>query len=1402
MTDSTLSGVINQVNDDQIADQMVDNLVDSITTAVDDLNLNERCSKTHCPNCGRYFSLVKKFLKHINKNNCDIKTFNKLFKFLQACCVYFDFDFIEWLKNKWDSKNKQESVLRLFAALGCIEKLYKFSICKGNFNNGTITPYKNCREIFYKSEDKIYLNDKGDASDLTGISDDKYILATTSKDLNNYSVGKLDIDKICNIFNEKYKPNGYKLILCICVRSRKDFMSMVNKAEASSSNLVNLINDDSTIIIDWDDLKQAFNQFKKIYIEPIESILDIDMKPIVLKPHQELGVTKTIRLKNEGNKKILWGHIQRSGKSYITAGCISADSIGKDKCNYLVITTAPKETIDQQSNVFNCLQLIGFNVIVLNGSNKKPKLAERNIIICSKQFLQTKITEKSSNKKEIIEKTTQIRWLKNMEFDMRFIDESHNGGTTELAQKTLNFYGSKSFTVQITATYSKPINDYDIPRECWILWDLEDIKLCKCYNDKSRDKLIEKHGNEFGKIFDKYSVSSILNEYSKYPDLYLLTDDIEPGVKADIINATADNSYGWSTKACFLLKQCMKKNKDTGVSEKQLTNKFQSEENALELWYRIFGKYDKFGIPDKKYPDNKVHMKRIKKMCNNPSTESRYIGTGDFTNEPMIIMAFLPQGNIDMISKATKKLLIDNHVIDDYHIAIINSKTTGDPKNTIEESRIIARNEGKKGVLVLSGKQCSLGVTIKNCDIVILLNNNTSFDMIYQMMFRCMTEGKNKRNGFVIDMNIHRATSVTIVEYAAIIKPGEHPKDAIKYILEEKLITVNGDKWLPAFGNVDKKLDKLCSTIYKNGTLNATLTVDKFLSRLANVPLTKGIMDLFKLIVIPSNKNPKQVRKNADELLEKITKKNNIKDGIEKTIVGAADDTDDDDADGVDKKPNPSKLLQQFIPLICLLTININETSLFTMIDIVKKDKKIYNTIIKQLRLWWGNSISEKILDSFVELFREMLQTEKSYNQTVITIKELFMMNLGNMRTLSELIDKYLVPQELEKKTNAEVSTPFQLRQDMLDKIPTEFWNKPRKVFEPCCGKGGFLIDIIDRFMLGLKTLISDEHERHRVIIEECLYFSDINETNIYIVNILINTLDKYKTNYNLGNTLEIDIKKKWNLDGFDAVIGNPPYQNNCGNKGKGNTLWDKFVIISLQLWLIPDGYLVFVHPQGWRQLGNKTGKIMLSKQLTYLNMNSVNEGQKVFGCSTTFDYYVLKNKSYSEETIINDYKNKEYSYNLTNVKFIPNHSINLVNEFIDYSNEDGLIKDRSIYGTEKKWVSKIKSDIFKYPCIYSINKSNELSLRWSSKNDKGHFDVIKYIISNGCGLYKDTTGKYGCTEWAYHIKCNIEDMDDIEKCFKNTKFLNIIDAVKLTSNKYNYVILKHLKNKFWKEFV
>jgi hypothetical protein len=671
-----------------------------------------------------------------------------------------------------------------------------------------------------------------------------------------------------------------------------------------------------------------------------------------------------------------------------------------------------------------------------------------------------------------------------------------------------------------------------------------------------------------------------------------------------------------------------------------------------------------------------------------------------------------------------------------------------------------------------------------------------------------MTEGKNKKCGFVVDLNIHRVIETSIINYASLIKPDIHPREATKFILQERLINLNSDHWMPSFGNDVSKIKNLCENIYEIYSSNTENALNHFLNRLhfKNILLTNEEQKIFNRMF--SNTTPTKLQKELiDKLLEQDEIEEQIKKGIEKTKVDneEIDTSSEKSIETTEDKHNQINymdILKHIIPLICLLTIHDKETSFVEMFELIENNEYVYNILIDQTKSWWGKSIDSKIIKIFINVYMKYMKDDKETNQIIRTVKELFAKNIGNNRELSQLIDKYLIPQELEKKNNAEVSTPFKLRQEMLDKIPVEFWTSIKKVFEPCSGKGGFIVDIIDRFMVGLEKTIPDEKERYRTIVEECLYFSDINSTNIFICKLLIDPYNEYKLNYNEGNTLELNLKEKWDIDGFDSVIGNPPYQNSCGNKGKGNTLWDKFVETSLNFWITKNSYLVFVHPGGWRQLDNKIGKLMLSKQILYLNMNTVNEGKRVFNCSTTFDYYVLQNTESYTETLINDYNNKEYKYNLKNNTFIPNHSIKEINEYIDFDSENGLIKDRSLYGTEKKWMSKIKTDEFRYPCIYSINKNNEKSLRYSNTNTKGHFGVCKYIISNGCGSIKDIKGEYGCTEWSYYIKCDPEDINDIEKCFNNKKFLKLIDAVKLTSNKYNYVILKHLKNSFWKEFI
>ena len=752
----------------------------------------------------------------------------------------------------------------------------------------------------------------------------------------NEGIGKYDIRDIHSIFTEKYNKNE-ELIYCICTKNKERLIKKINNCEECNKDIQEKLLKTTTIIIDWNDLNQAYYQFKMYFGQTkIDNIINSNKTTLCLKMHQYLGVLKTLRMKNCEKKKILWGHIQRSGKSYIIGGCIIKDSKDKDKCNYLVITTAINETNKQYHDVFNHLQFKEFNVKTLKKETEKEvkqilKTSKKNIIIISDMYIKNITGKNTEHYEDGNFKIKKIKWLKDLDFEFLFLDESHKGGTTKRAQEMMNYYGTNATQIYITATYTKPINDYNISQDCWILWDLEDIKLCKNITDESSIiRLEEKHGKCIQDIISKYSLDNIITEYSKYPELVLLTLCIYDNFVKEIIEKTKNNQYGWSLEACFLLKH--------GYAE------FQNEEAVLKLLWLIFGKKDdEFHIPDDEYPDDKVFLKIIENMCNNPETSSRFIGKGDFHNEPMIIMAFLPQNNINLISEALTKLIIKHKILPDFDIVSINSKTTNDPKGSIEEARIKARNSGKKGVLVLSGKQCSLGVSIKNCDIVLLLNNNMSFDMIYQMMFRCMTEDKNKTRGFVIDLNINRVIKTTL-KYSSLIKPNLHPKDAIKFILQERLINLNPQHMMLSFGNIKTNIDKLSNDIYTIYSSQLNFALDSTLQRfnLKMQYFSKGSYEVFNTIF----KNIKLSIKEKKELSDKIKKElelDKIKKGIEKKEVKIDNIEEVDEAEEYQdekNKINPFDILKPVCILISLLTCDEEEaTTLNDMNELIELNK-------------------------------------------------------------------------------------------------------------------------------------------------------------------------------------------------------------------------------------------------------------------------------------------------------------------------------------------------------------------------------------------------------------------------------------------------------------------------------
>ena len=418
---------------------------------------------------------------------------------------------------------------------------------------------------------------------------------------------------------------------------------------------------------------------------------------------------------------------------------------------------------------------------------------------------------------------------------------------------------------------------------------------------------------------------------------------------------------------------------------------------------------------------------------------------------------------------------------------------------------------------------------------------------------------------------------------------------------------------------------------------------------------------------------------------------------------------------------------------------------------------------------------------------------------------------------LRELMEKHFIPTNEEKKKNAEVPTPFKLVEEMLDIIPAEFWNIPRKVFEPCCGKGNFVLAIFDKFYKGLEEMYPDEIDRCRVIMTKCIYYADLTHLNVFITTEIMKChvqsccgLDElgFEFNCHTGNTLELNIDTKWGK--MNAACGNPPY-NSSGDTATGNTIWQDFTKKSLNEWLLPNGYLLFVHPPGWRKPNTTKGKFtkmfdLMTKQnqMLYLEIHGIKDGKQVFHCGTRYDWYIVENTPRYKDTIMVDEEGIRSTINLTNMSWLPNSNAQFVQKLLDGETKCAMVYSPSAYEHRKKWMSHTKTDEFKYPCIHSTPQTG-VRYMYSNVNDKGHFGISKVIIGEAGinDIIVDMDGQYGLTNGAMGIEVsNIEEATNIQNALKSTLFKKILIGCLFSSYRIDWNLFKEFKHDFWTEFV
>jgi hypothetical protein len=277
----------------------------------------------------------------------------------------------------------------------------------------------------------------------------------------------------------------------------------------------------------------------------------------------------------------------------------------------------------------------------------------------------------------------------------------------------------------------------------------------------------------------------------------------------------------------------------------------------------------------------------------------------------------------------------------------------------------------------------------------------------------------------------------------------------------------------------------------------------------------------------------------------------------------------------------------------------------------------------------------------------------------------------------------------------------------------------------------------------------------------------------------------------------------------FDVIIGNPPYQEKVGNK-KTEPLWNKFVKKSFQV-CKENGYVSLIHPSGWRSVDGKfkdVQQLIKSKNVTYLSINDEKKGIEVFGATTSFDWYVVKNEENNSEITKVETSNGEIiDYNINNLDFIPGGNFELFQNLVASDNEEkvNVIHSYSAYETRKDYISKERIDDFIYPCVYTIIKNGDINFYWSNTNENGFFGVPKIIWTNGMASQPtlDLNGEYGLTQFAYAIVDTLENLIKIKQAMDSPKFLNTMKFCYMSSgNRFDKKILSTFKKDFWREFI
>lgn len=334
-----------------------------------------------------------------------------------------------------------------------------------------------------------------------------------------------------------------------------------------------------------------------------------------------------------------------------------------------------------------------------------------------------------------------------------------------------------------------------------------------------------------------------------------------------------------------------------------------------------------------------------------------------------------------------------------------------------------------------------------------------------------------------------------------------------------------------------------------------------------------------------------------------------------------------------------------------------------------------------------------------------------------------------------------------------DICTPMECVKEMVDSVPTNFWNNDKKILDCCCGNGNF------HGYIQTKTNIDN------------LYFNEINEERIK------NLKNYFGDNINLttNDFLEYDETIK-----YDMIVANPPYAKFTDGKraSKNHNMSRAFIEKALNV-VKDDGYLLFIVPNNWMSYSDRNvlPKILSQYQFIHLDIHGAKKYFPKVGSS--FTWFLLQKKPNTESfNVYNNYYMKDVQYTSidSNTNFLPLYMSDLTKSIIKktttYQEKYNIQTSSDLHKYTKRDLISIECDeTHKYKLIHTPTQTV-----WSRRPHKFQ-DGYKIFLSL-TDQYETFIDSCGMTQSVAFIRCeSTEEAERIQQELNNPvyKFVNNI---------------------------